>query len=339
MENKLLVEMGRIKSIMGINEPLEVLSEGPIDGIISRFVINLAREDERLILKFFERDVSKRITTDADKIAFSEYVKSVEGKDFIRNLESEITRMSNPDAKKMARRQLSKMKNSAKQWENIINVVPPPIIKPLTDEANALFSNLKNIASLSEKNIETLNKAADDIMNGTIRNYSTTQLLKLTNELKNFGVNIERLMSEAEKNENLLVNLKNKNQQKKWEGIKASVKKFNEVCNLVIDAIRGNKPIMYILKGIKYLLKCVLWIGAALYGISLVVKWAIGGVKSAVSKITEIDWWDLISSTGSDNKDKKEEPPQPDNKNNQPPQPDNKNNQPIPDDNREKIDW
>jgi len=320
MENKLLVEMGRIKSIMGIKESLDVLTEGPIDGIISRFVTNLAREDGRLVLRFFERDLSKQITTDADKIAFSEFVKSVEGKDFIRNLESEITRMSNPDAKKMARRQLSKMKNSAKQWENIINVVPPPIIKPLTDEANALFSNLKNIASLSEKNIETLNKAADDIMNGTIRNYSTTQLLKLTNELKNFGVNIERLMSEAEKNENLLVNLKNKNQQKKWEGIKASVKKFNEVCNLVIDAIRGNKPIMYILKGIKYLIKCVLWIGAGLYGITLVLKWAWAGLQSTVSKIKEIDFWDMISSTvfGSDNKDKKEEPPQPDNKNNQP---------------------
>jgi hypothetical protein len=120
MENKLLIEMDRIKSMMSINENTELLNEGPIDYVLSRLITkSIATAEEKLILKFFETDVSKQITSQADKVAFSKFIKSAEGKTFIRNAEAEIVKMRNPNAKYAAERQIERMKNTAKSWESL----------------------------------------------------------------------------------------------------------------------------------------------------------------------------------------------------------------------------
>jgi len=210
MENKLLVEMGRIKSIMGINESLDVLTEGPIDGIISRFITNLAREDERLVLKFFERDLSKQITTDADKLAFSEFVKSVEGKDFIRNLESEIAKIPDPNTKKMAKSQLNRMKNSANSWENIGGGIGGNSGQQfstvlLNNEATALFGKLGK--RLTDEQAKFLNDAAKTIENG-VQKLTPIKITQLENELRQLGVSLQSSINQLKKSKDLKSKLK-----------------------------------------------------------------------------------------------------------------------------------
>jgi hypothetical protein len=120
MENKLLIEMDRIKSMMSINENTELLNEGAIDYVLSRLITkSIATAEEKLILKFFEKDFSKQITTQSDKVAFSKFIKSAEGKAFIKDAESEIAKMTNPNAKYAAERQIERMKTAATSWENL----------------------------------------------------------------------------------------------------------------------------------------------------------------------------------------------------------------------------
>ena len=62
MENRLLIEMDRIKSMMSINENTELLNEGAIDVVLSKLITkSIATTEEKLILKFFEKDLSKQI--------------------------------------------------------------------------------------------------------------------------------------------------------------------------------------------------------------------------------------------------------------------------------------
>jgi hypothetical protein len=120
MENRLLIEMDRIKSIMSINENTELLNEGVIDSILSRLITkSVATAEEKLILKFFEKDFSKQITTQADKVAFSKFIKSAEGQTFIKEVEAEIGKLTNPNAQRYAQRSLDRMETAATSWESL----------------------------------------------------------------------------------------------------------------------------------------------------------------------------------------------------------------------------
>jgi hypothetical protein len=116
MENRLLIEMDRIKSMMSINENTELLNEGAIDVVLSKLITkSIATAEEKLILKFAE----KQITSQADKVAFSKFIKSAEGQTFIKKVEAEIAKLTNPNAQRYAQRSLDKMETSATSWENL----------------------------------------------------------------------------------------------------------------------------------------------------------------------------------------------------------------------------
>ena len=120
MENRLLIEMDRIKSMMSINENTELLNEGAIDVVLSKLITkSIATTEEKLILKFFEKDLSKQITSQADKVAFSKFIKSVEGQTFIKEVEAEIAKLTNPNAQRFAQRSLDRMENAATSWETL----------------------------------------------------------------------------------------------------------------------------------------------------------------------------------------------------------------------------
>lgn len=160
MENRLLIEMDRIKSMMSINENTELLNEGAIDFILSRLITkSIATAEEKLILKFFEKDLSKQITSQADKVAFSKFIKSAEGQTFIKEVEAEIAKLTNPNAQRFAQRSLDRMETAATSWENLGIGSRPSSGRASTTPAGRASTTVGS--SIAKVDVETIENALE----------------------------------------------------------------------------------------------------------------------------------------------------------------------------------
>ena len=150
----------------------------------------------------------------------------------------------------------------------------------LNETAQTLFNQLKKELSSDEKTIAKLNELANQLNSkaGKIK-LTPAEMKNCADALQKGGLQLNRIIEELEANKAFINKIKEKNWENKWSGIKLMVKKFNDACNLLVDAFKGNKITYGAWKIIKTLF---VWCVGITLGFILILK----AVSMAWDKVT-----------------------------------------------------
>lgn len=128
------------------------------------------------------------------------------------------------------------------------------LINGLTKEATDLFNTIiSDIQNLKPKGLGTnividgskINEAAKSVVDGSITNSS--DYLSFVLELQKLGIDLNAKIQE-------IANIKDNQNAQSFNKVSGYLTKFNRICNLVVDFVKGNKILMGILGLIKKIL-------------------------------------------------------------------------------------
>jgi hypothetical protein len=198
MKKELLNEVNNIRIKMGLkvlNESSTLITEAsPLLPFIEKFFL-------KSVIKDAEKDLFKQFIkgtlTDADKKTFNTFIKGTEGRNFIKNLESEINNVTDDAIKYRLQAWLRSNQRKLGITPKPTTQIPPKgtTTNNLTNtfntgsiakETEALFGNIK----YTPEQIQFLDKAATKIYDG-VHKLNEKEILILTDELKKFGIQIQ----------------------------------------------------------------------------------------------------------------------------------------------------
>lgn len=222
MEDKLINEVNRIKSMMIINE-VSLINEITLPRIIKELMSVLKSEEKILISKFLKNEIIDEV----EKAAFSKFANSAKGKLFISNLKNRVNNEILDTLKqKRALKNIEKMEQSAKDWKAVKSSVKPPVKPPvelgtISDEAKALFGNINK--KITPEQAALLDNASKKIYNG-VQKLNQKELLVLTDELRSVGVSIQKAIDKLNSSKILAQQQKAKLAQQSWDNLQKQIK-------------------------------------------------------------------------------------------------------------------
>jgi hypothetical protein len=222
MEDKLINEVNRIKSMMIINES-SLINEITLPRIIKELMSVLKSEEKILISKFLKNEIIDEV----EKAAFSKFANSAKGKLFISNLKNRVNNEIFDTLKqKRALKNIEKMEQSANDWKAVKSSVKPPVKPPvelgtISDEAKALFGNINK--KITPEQAALLDNASKKIYNG-VQKLNQKELLVLTDELRSVGVSIQKAIDKLNSSKILAQQQKAKLAQQSWDNLQKQIK-------------------------------------------------------------------------------------------------------------------
>ena len=222
MEDKLINEVNRIKSMMIINEA-SLINEITLPRIIKELMSVLKSEEKILISKFLKNEIIDEV----EKAAFSKFANSAKGKLFISNLKNRVNNEIFDTLKqKTALSKIAKMEQSAKDWKAVKSSVKPPVKPPvelgtISDEAKALFGSINK--KITPEQAALLDNASKKIYNG-VQKLNQKELLVLTDELRSVGVSIQKAIDKLNSSKILAQQQKAKLAQQSWDNLQKQIK-------------------------------------------------------------------------------------------------------------------
>ena len=276
MEDKLINEVNRIKSMMIISES-SLINEITLPRIIKALMSVLKSEEKILISKFLKNEIIDEV----EKAAFSKFANSAKGKLFISNLKNRVNNEIFDTLKqKTALSKIAKMEQSAKDWKAVKSSVKPPVKPPvelgtISDEAKALFGSINK--KITPEQAALLDNASKKIYNG-VQKLNQKELLVLTDELRSVGVSIQKAIDKLNSSKILAQQQKAKLAQQSWDNLQKQIKVVTDNV-MKFPLWKSIKSIIKITLGV-FALAILLGVGYAIKNTKL-GEW-IGGLISNV---------------------------------------------------------